>query len=101
MCFTANVGVGTDGLPSGDISCYHHRSTVNSAYETPLHTCSYKVEWDAIGLEGYYNGGSPSDSLLYSSVDVQAVEISATKNGIDGHFSLAYRYAGLTRYLPR
>lgn len=52
---------------------------------------SYKVEWDAIGLEGYRNGGSPSDSLLYSSVDIQAVEVSASKNDLGGHFSLAYR----------
>ncbi|CAM9800578.1 unnamed protein product [Ectocarpus sp. 6 AP-2014] len=52
---------------------------------------NYKVEWDAIGLEGYRHGGSPSDSLLYSSVDVQAVEASASKNDLGGHFSLAYR----------
>lgn len=52
---------------------------------------SYKVEWDAIGLEGYRNGGSPSDSLLYSSVDIQAVEVSASKNDLGGHLSLAYR----------
>lgn len=52
---------------------------------------NYKVEWDAIGLEGYRNGGSPSDSLLYSQVDVQVVEVSATKNDVGGHFTLAYR----------
>lgn len=51
----------------------------------------YKVEWDAIGLEGYRNGGSPSNSLLYSGVDVQVVEVSATKNDIGGYFTLAYR----------
>lgn len=52
---------------------------------------NYKVEWDAIGLEGYRAGGSPSNSLLYSGVDVQAVEASAAKNDLGGHFSLAYR----------
>lgn len=46
-----------------------------------------------MGLEGYYNGASPSDSLLYSDVDVQAVEVSASKNDIGGYFSLAYRSA--------
>lgn len=54
-------------------------------------TFSYKVEWDTVGLEGYYNGASPSDSLLYSSVDIQAVEVSASKNDLGGHFSIAYR----------
>lgn len=52
---------------------------------------NYMVEWDAVGLEGYRNGGSPSDSLLYSGVDVQVVEVSATKNDVGGHFTLAYR----------
>lgn len=52
----------------------------------------YKVEWDAIGLEGYYAGASTSDSLLYSSVDVQAVEVSASRNDVGGYFLLSYRY---------
>ncbi|CAM9163818.1 unnamed protein product, partial [Sphacelaria rigidula] len=52
---------------------------------------SYKVEWDAIGLEGYYAGGSPADSLLYSDVDVQALEASASRNDIGGYFLLSYR----------
>lgn len=44
-----------------------------------------------MGLEGYASGGSPSDSLLYSSVDVQAVEVSATRNDVGGYFYLSYR----------
>lgn len=59
---------------------------------------NYKVEWDAIGLEGYRNGGSPLDSLLYSDVDVQAVEVSASKNDVGGSFFLAYRSA---KYVAR
>lgn len=49
------------------------------------------MEWDAIGLEGYYAGASPADSLLFSKVDVQAVEASASRNDISGHFILSYR----------
>lgn len=44
-----------------------------------------------MGLEGYIYGGSPSDSLLYSDVDVQAVEVSAAKNDVGGYFFLSYR----------
>lgn len=44
-----------------------------------------------MGLEGYYAGGSPSDSLLYSAVDIQAIEVSASRNDIGGSFLLAYR----------
>ncbi len=60
---------------------------------------NYKVEWDAIGLEGYRNGGSSLDSLLYSDVDVQAVEVSGSKNDVGGSFFLSYRY-DLEQCLP-
>lgn len=62
--------------------------------------CSYKVEWDVVGLEGYISGGSPSDSLLYSGVDVQAVEVSATKNDVGGYFFLSYRRVEILRLQP-
>ncbi|CAM9504836.1 unnamed protein product, partial [Discosporangium mesarthrocarpum] len=51
----------------------------------------YKVEWDMIGVEGYTAGGSPSSSLLYSPVDIQAIEASASANDLEGYFFLAYR----------
>ena len=52
---------------------------------------SYKVEWDVVGLEGYRYGASPADSLLYSDIDLQVVEVSATKTGVSGGFFLSYR----------
>ena len=53
-----------------------------------------------MGLEGYISGGSPSDSLLYSEVDVQAVEVSATKNDVGGYFFLSYRRVETLRLQP-
>lgn len=89
-CTQASPPVAVDALPASTTSLLV--AFEPSADDGGKPISNYKVEWDAIGLEGYRNGGSPSDSLLYSGVDVQVVEVSASKNDIGGHFILAYRY---------
>lgn len=90
-CTQASPPVAVDVLPASATSLLVAFEPSADNGGKPI--IDYKVEWDAIGLEGYRNGGSPSDSLLYSGVDVQVVEVSATKNDVGGHFTLAYRLA--------
>lgn len=88
-CTQAAPPVAVDVLPASSTSLFVGFEPSPDDGGKPI--TNYKVEWDAIGLEGYRNGGSPSDSLLYSGVDIQAIEVSGSKNDIGGYFSLAYR----------
>ena len=88
-CTQAAPPLGIDVLPASATSLLVAFAPSEDDGGKPI--TNYKVEWDAVGLEGYRNGGSPLDSLLYSDVDVQAVEVSASKNDVGGSFSLAYR----------
>jgi hypothetical protein len=51
---------------------------------------SYKLEWDAVGLEGLAAGGSTANAL-YNDVDVQAITARATTNNLAGGFYVAYQ----------
>jgi Fibronectin type III domain len=51
---------------------------------------SYKLEWDAVGLEGLAAGGSVANAL-YNDVDVQTITASATTNTLAGGFYIAYQ----------